>query len=67
MQTTLDYYLRASGATDQKQKRAILLHLAGPDVQEIFETLPNTGDDFKTALERDAGTQERDGVQEPRV
>ena len=28
MQTTLDYYLRASGATDQKQKRAILLQLA---------------------------------------
>ena len=49
---SLDYYLRASGVTDQKQKRAVLLHLAGPDVQEIFETLPNTGDDYKTALEK---------------
>ena len=43
---SLDYYLRASGVTDQKQKRAVLLHLAGPDAQDIFETLPNTGDDF---------------------
>ena len=49
---SLDYYLCASGVTDQKQKRAVLLHLAGPDVQEIFETLPNTGDDYKTALEQ---------------
>ena len=49
---SLDYYLRASGVTDQKQKRAVLLHLAGPDVQEIFETLHNTGEDYKTALEK---------------
>jgi hypothetical protein len=49
---SLDYYLRASSVTDQKEKRAVLLHLAGPDVQEIFETLPNTGDDYKTALEK---------------
>ena len=49
---SLDYYLRASGVTDQKQKRSVLLHLAGPDAQEIFETLPNTGDDYKTALNK---------------
>lgn len=49
---SLDYYIRASGVTDQKQKRAILLRLAGSDVQEIFETLSNTGDDYKTALEK---------------
>ena len=42
---SLDYYLRASGVTDQKQERAALL-------QEIFETLPNTSDDYKTALEK---------------
>ena len=28
-----------------KPKRALLLHYAGPDVDEIFDTLPNTGDD----------------------
>ncbi|XP_028414242.1 uncharacterized protein K02A2.6-like [Dendronephthya gigantea] len=49
---SLDYYIRASGISDQKQKRAILLHLAGADVQEIFETLPDTGEDYKTALEK---------------
>ena len=49
---SLDYYIRASGISDQKQKRAILLHLAGAEVQEIFETLPETGDDYKTALEK---------------
>ena len=49
---SLDYYIRASGISDQKQKRAILLHLAGAEVQEIFKTLPDTGDDYKTALEK---------------
>ena len=49
---SLDYYIRASGISDQKQKRAILLYLAGAEVQEIFETLPETGDDYKTALEK---------------
>ena len=49
---SLEYYIRASGISDQKQKRAILLHLAGAEVQEIFETLPETGDDYKTALEK---------------
>ncbi|CAB3993335.1 Transposon Tf2-9 poly [Paramuricea clavata] len=49
---SLDYYIRASGISDQKQKRAILLHLAGAEVQEIFETLPDTGEDYKTALEK---------------
>ena len=49
---SLEYYIRTSGISDQKQKRAILLHLAGAEVQEIFETLPETGDDYKTALEK---------------
>ncbi|CAB4034258.1 Hypothetical predicted protein [Paramuricea clavata] len=49
---SLDYYLCASGVTDQKQKRAVLLHFAGSDVREIVESLPNTGDDYMTALEK---------------
>ena len=38
--------------TDATQKRA-LLHYAGPDVDDIFETLPNTGEDkdYKKAVE----------------
>ena len=48
----VDYYIRASGITDQKQKQkhVILRHLAGPDVQDIFETLANAGE--KMALKR---------------
>ena len=38
------YYVDASGVKDDKQKRALLLHLARPGVQEIFETLEDTGD-----------------------
>ncbi|CAB4041494.1 Uncharacterized protein K02A2.6, partial [Paramuricea clavata] len=49
---SLDYYIRGSGISVQKQKKAILLHLAGAEVQEIFETLPDTGEDYKTALEK---------------
>ena len=31
-------------------QRALLLHLVGPETQEIFETFSDIGDDFKTAL-----------------
>ncbi|CAH3108006.1 unnamed protein product [Pocillopora meandrina] len=31
--------------TAAKRKRALLLHYAGTDVDEIFDTLPNTGED----------------------
>ncbi len=39
--------------TDATQKRALLLHYAGPDVDNIFETLPDTGEDkdYKKAVE----------------
>ena len=35
-------YVCASGATKDEQKKAMLLHLAGEEVQDIFETLGNT-------------------------
>ena len=35
--------------TNDKQKRALLLYQAGEATQEIFETLPETGDDYATA------------------
>lgn len=38
-------YLAASGVREASRKRALLLHLAGPDVQDIFFTLEGTGDD----------------------
>ena len=49
-------YITASGIKDNEaaRKRALLLHLAGPEVQDIFSTLDNTGDDraYDTALEK---------------
>ena len=43
-------YLTAMNIQDDKQKRALLLYQAGQATQEIFETLPDTGDDYNTAL-----------------
>ncbi|XP_062610673.1 uncharacterized protein K02A2.6-like [Saccostrea cucullata] len=40
------YYMEASGVTTQKQKRALLLHLAGPEVQDIYDTIEHTGEKF---------------------
>ena len=38
-------FLAASGIRVASRKRALLLHLAGPDVQDIFFTLEGTGND----------------------
>jgi len=46
----LEYFLTVSNFTDKKQKRAVLLHLAGAEVQTIFETLNDTGEDYDAAL-----------------
>lgn len=39
-------------AATLQRRRALLLHLAGPDVQDIFSTLPNTGNaaDYSAAV-----------------
>jgi len=34
-----DYFLVAKGVTAAAQKKTLLLHLAGPDVQDIYDTL----------------------------
>ena len=46
-----DTFLLASGITDAKRQRALLLYQAGPRVREIFAQLPETGaeDDFDLA------------------
>lgn len=38
----------------RKWKWALLLHYAGPDIDEIFGTLPNTGEDnnYDTAVKK---------------
>ena len=37
---------------DDKRNRALLLHYAGEEVNEIFDTLQDTGDDYATALDK---------------
>lgn len=49
---SLEHFILASGITDSKQKRAVLLHLAGQEVQDVFATLQDTGEDYNTALQR---------------
>ncbi len=49
-----EMYILASGITDPKRKRALLLYQAGSRVREIFRSLPDTGDDeaYDTAKQR---------------
>ena len=44
-----EYYLVARGNTEDEQKRALLLHCAGLDVQDIFETLSEVGTTYREA------------------
>ena len=47
----LDNMLLAKGVkNDKERRRALILHFAGEEVNEIFETLPNTGNDYDTAV-----------------
>ena len=43
-------YITASGVSDDKEQRALLLHSAGPEVQDIFETLTVSGDKYDDAV-----------------
>ena len=42
----------ANNANKRQRRRALMLHLAGPAVQDIFLNLPNTGDvkDYRKAV-----------------
>ena len=47
----LDNLFLAMGVKDDKERRrALILYFAGEEVNEIFETLPNTGNDYDTAV-----------------
>ena len=48
--TRLQYYIDAHGITVDNRKRALLLHLAGPAVQDIFATLSDTRTSYMEAL-----------------
>ena len=46
-----DYYIKASGVTRDEQKRALLLHVSG-EVQDLFETLTDTGTTYAHAIDK---------------
>lgn len=46
-----EYYLSASGITKDERKKAMLLHLAGEEVQDVYETLPDGGQTYAQTTE----------------
>ena len=42
----------AAGCKNDKQKRQLLLHTAGADVQDVFHKFTETGTDYKTAVDK---------------
>ena len=49
---SFDIYVGAAGVADDVQKRQLFLHSVGPEVQDIFFTLAETGKDFTTAKKK---------------
>ena len=43
-------FTAASGVSDGSQKRALLLHLGGPEVRDIFRTLEDAGNTYDSAV-----------------
>ena len=48
--TRFEQYLAAADIKEEKRKRALLIYLAGETVADIFATLTDTGDDYRTAI-----------------
>ena len=44
-----EYYLQAAGIKNDDQKKAILLHLSGEEIQDVFENLTDTGTTYEHA------------------
>ena len=40
---SFEFFLEAKGITKDSQRKALLLHCAGQDVQDIFDTLADPG------------------------
>lgn len=49
---SLEYYFEAEDINDQKRKRAKLLHLGGPQLQALFQSLPNSEKFAVVSLEK---------------
>ena len=51
MAEIFQHFLDASGITNDKRKKAMLLHMAGHQTQEVFDTLDPENDTYDKALE----------------
>ncbi|XP_053389570.1 uncharacterized protein LOC128552552 [Mercenaria mercenaria] len=45
-----NYFIGAANITKDEQKRNLLLHVSGEQIQDIFETLPETGTSYNDAV-----------------
>ena len=50
--SSIELFIAASAVTCNTQKRALLLHCDGPNVQDIFVTLSNTGSEYAIVLSK---------------
>ena len=48
---SFEFYLTTSGTDNDSQMRALLLHCAGPDVEDIFMHLQDVGTTYKAAMD----------------
>ena len=48
----LELFLMASGITSDDQKKALLLHLRGSNIKEIYRGIQQTGDKYKDTIIR---------------
>lgn len=48
----LERFFVGINLTEDKRKRGLVLHHYGPSADKIFDTLEDTGDDKKTAIEK---------------
>ena len=49
--SVFEYYILATGVTNDEQKRTLLLHVAGQEVQDVFATLTPADATFTSAKE----------------
>ena len=48
----LDMQLVAAGVSDAPQKKAVLLHLGGREIRDIYETLKQDDDTYETIYQK---------------